>query len=96
MYRDEVGHSGLHVTAAGDKQNIDCTSEDDFHDEAFSEGPTLHTIQKQANSAAWERIRHRLLHAIVEGAAMPPAMMFYQICNVKSVILQPLIDISYC
>ena len=29
--------------------------------EAFSEGPpTLHTIQKQANSAAWEKIRNQM------------------------------------
>ena len=39
--------------------------------EDFCEGPSLHTLQKQANSAAWERIRHQLLCTIMECEAMP-------------------------
>ena len=78
VYRDEVGRSGS-VTAAVEKQNDNASEipdDDGCHDEAFCEGPTLHTIQNQANSAAWERIGHRLLEVIVEGAAMPP----HQLC----------------
>ena len=75
VYRDETARR-LHIADAevDAEKKFDCTSEihDNIHDEAFSEGPTLDTIQKQANSAAWDRIRHQLLHAVVEGEAMPP------------------------
>ena len=75
MYRDNgsftrPSHAVAAATAAGDvDDNVECSSQ--IQDEAFCEGPSLHTIQKQANAAVWERIRHQLLRAIMESKAMP-------------------------
>ena len=53
VYRDETARR-LHIAdaAVDAEKQFDCTSEihdnihDNIHDEAFSEGPTMHTIQK--------------------------------------------------
>ena len=80
VYRDDSSSTrSLPVATAGtsaqgepyvdDDDRVECSSQ--MPDEAFSEGPSLHTIQKQANAAAWERIRHQLLRVLVESEAMP-------------------------
>ena len=51
--------------------DILCSSSDFELDEAFSEGPSLHKIQMQASATAWERIRQKLLRAVVESKALP-------------------------
>ena len=40
-------------------------------EEEFTEGPSLHKIQRESNARAWERIRQKLLHAGMESEAMP-------------------------
>ena len=37
----------------------------------FIEGPSLHTIQKEANAEAWKKIRPMILRAVVENEGMP-------------------------
>ena len=44
---------------------------DDKFDEGCSEGPSLHKLQREANASAWEEVRAKLLHAVVESEAMP-------------------------
>ena len=44
---------------------------DDEFDEGCNEGPSLHKLQREANASAWENVRAKLLHAIVESEAMP-------------------------
>ena len=83
VYRDDgssnrLSHTVAAATAGDVDDNIECSSQ--VQDEAFCEGPNLHTIQKQANAAAWESIRHQLLRAIVESEAMPQNQLCVK-CN---------------
>ena len=46
------------------------------------DGPSMRTILKQASASAWGSIRHKLLHAVVEGEAMPESQLCVKCNNV--------------
>ena len=69
--KSEEGSSSQQQEVGGAEKSTTpgCSPKPEEHNEDFIEGPSMHTIQKQANASAWGNIRHQLLHAVVEGAA---------------------------
>ena len=55
--------------------------------EDFIEGPSLHSIQKEANAEAWKKIRPRMLKAIVENEAMPTNQLCI-LCTAELAVLR--------
>ena len=69
----EPGSASSPKPLESDYQHCDA---EPHEDDDFTEGSSLHRIQKKANASAWEKIRPSLLKAVVESEAMPP----YQEC----------------
>ena len=87
VHPEEVSSSQQQEVGGAEKSTtLECSPEPEEHNEDFIEGPSMHTIQKQANASAWGNIRHQLLHAVVEGEAMAVSQLCVRCDNVQAIL----------